>query len=388
MKKTLIALAALAATGAFAQSSVSVYGVVDASYNYASSGSLNAASMGSSQLGSSKLGFMGTEDLGGGLAAVFKLEGGLANDSGNGKASNTNNQSTGGVTVGGAGPTVANAATTNVGLNGTQGLVFQRYSFVGLKGGFGELHLGREYVSSFQHGQGAVDPFGTNGPADSTQLAYQVGKNSGKTLGAAQNITNISNMITYTSPSMGGASGGLQLYMGENTQGSATATDNGSGYSAFVDYTGGPLFVTLAQSVTKFVSTATDGDYLVRALSASYDFGMAKVAFTNTHEEAAYLGSTPKNDSNLIGVTVPMGALTLKASYINAVRNSGAAGAKDEKGDLLGLGVDYALSKRTKVYATYANVKNTDGASYFTGVTDKTVGGSSDNVAIGVFHSF
>ena len=55
--------------------------------------------MNNSNLGSSKLGFKGTEDLGGGLTAVFKLEGGLKNESGNGKASNTNNQTSGGCTV-------------------------------------------------------------------------------------------------------------------------------------------------------------------------------------------------------------------------------------------------------------------------------------------------
>ena len=80
MKKTLVALAALAATGAFAQSTVSIWGAVDASYNYASAdlaaGNQTKSFMGNSQLGSSKLGFSGLEDLGGGLKAKFWLEAG------------------------------------------------------------------------------------------------------------------------------------------------------------------------------------------------------------------------------------------------------------------------------------------------------------------------
>ncbi|MEI8326504.1 MAG: porin, partial [Betaproteobacteria bacterium] len=71
MKKTLIALAALAATGAFAQSSVTLYGAVDASFEHDAGNGLTLNRMNNSNLGSSKLGFKGTEDLGGGLTAVF-----------------------------------------------------------------------------------------------------------------------------------------------------------------------------------------------------------------------------------------------------------------------------------------------------------------------------
>ncbi len=364
MKKTLVAMAALAVVGAASAQSVTLYGAVDASYNYmAASGGLTASKMGNSQYGSSKLGFKGEEDLGGGLKAVFKLEGGLANDSGNGKASNTNNQAGNAVSVG-----------------GSQGLDFQRYSYVGLVGGFGEVHLGREYISSFLHGQGSVDVFGTNGPADATNMFYQ--------LGAGKPATNMSNMVTYTTPNMGGFTGGLQYFMGENTQGGAGANDNGSGYSIYADYTAGPLFITGAQSVQYEAASATGGDYLVRALGASYNFGIATVVYTYAHEESANSTATPKNDSNLIGVSYPMGAATFKASYIHAAKNTGVSGAADTTGDLFGLGVDYALSKRTTVYATYATVKNNDGASTFATGLASGVNGTSDNLAVGVYHKF
>jgi predicted porin len=373
MKKTLVALAALAATGAFAQSTVTLYGAVDASYNYMSSTGgtagvdVNASKLATSQLGSSKLGFMGTEDLGGGLKAVFKLEGGLNNDAGAGKATNTNNQ----------GSTTGQIAAG--------GLAFGRFSYVGLAGSFGELHLGREYVSSFLHGQGVVDPFGTNGPADSTNMFFKTA-----TANSAAVVTNISNMITYETPRMGGFMGGLQLYMGENTQGLPTSTDNGSGYSIYGEYAMGAFFGSAAQSVTKYASTAADGDYTVRALGLSYNFGPAKLIYTYAHEETALLaGITPKNDENLIGVAVPMGAATFKASYIHSAYNAGTAGASDKTGNLLGLGVDYALSKRTLAYVTYANVSNSDNSNLFsTGINNGANGNSSYNFAVGVYHKF
>ncbi len=385
MKKTLIAMAALAAVGA-ASAQVSIYGAVDASFNYMSSGDLSANKLNNSQLGSSKLGFTGVEDLGGGMSAIFKLEGGLANDSGNGKSSNSNNQVTGGCTASGVTPTVAGSVIPCA-TNGSQGLDFQRYSYVGLKGGFGELRLGREYNMAFQHGQAATDPFGTNGPADSTLMFYKVGSSTGMA-----SAVNSSNGISYNSPNMGGVTFGAMYYMGENTQG---PNNNGSGYAGYVDFTGGPVFVTLAQSQTNASPTTTtgfvnDGAYTQRSLAFSYDLGVAKLAFTWAHEENDSRGNiTPKNDALLFGVTVPMGAMNLKASYIQATLNTGVAGAKDEKGQLIGLGFDYALSKRTKAYVTYATVANTDSARFSTGVIDATKKDpTSNNVAVGVFHAF
>jgi predicted porin len=384
MKKSLVALAALAVVGAAsAQSSVSIWGAVDASYNYASAdivgGSQSKSSLQNSQLGSSKLGFSGLEDLGGGLKAKFWLEAGLANDTGAGKGSNANNQTTGGLTSGGVAATSSTSA-----LNGTQGIVFQRRSYVGLLGNFGEVQLGRQYVNTFLGVQAAVDPFGTNGPADSTQMMLTLGAKV-----SVATITNASNMITYITPDMGGFSGNAQMFMGENTSGAANS-DDGGGYSLTGQYANGPLFVSLGQQQTKYASTATLGDYTLRSLSASYDFGVAKLVYTNAHEEVARLADTPKNDSNMIGVIVPFGAANFKATYIRST-NSYVAGAADASGELFGLGVDYALSKRTSLYATFASVKNSDGGNlYSTGGVSGTLdtNGSSSNLAVGVYHKF
>jgi predicted porin len=372
MKKSLVALAALAVVGAAsAQSSVSIWGAVDASYNYATadlaSGSQSKSFLGNSQLGSSKLGFSGLEDLGGGMKAKFWLEAGLANDFGGGKGSNSNNQASGAA----------------ISAAGGQGIVFQRRSYVGLVGNFGEVQLGRQYVNTFLGVQAAVDPFGTNGPADSTNMMLALGAGAG-----VRTITNASNMITYITPDMGGFSGNAQMFMGENTSGAANS-DDGGGYSLTGQYSNGPLFVSLGQQQTKYASTAALGDYTLRSLSASYDFGVAKLVYTNAHEEVAVIGATPKNDSNLIGVIVPFGAANFKASYIRATNNANST-LTDVSGEQFGLGVDYAMSKRTSLYATYATVKNSDGGNGYStgGVGTLTANGTSSNLAIGIYTKF
>ncbi|MFT4243795.1 MAG: porin, partial [Acidovorax sp.] len=93
---TLAALAALAVVGAAsAQSSVTLFGTVDATYQYGSGNVSNMSRLGNSGLNSSAIGFRGVEDLGGGLSASFWLEAGVNNDNGSGATTSTNNQSTG-----------------------------------------------------------------------------------------------------------------------------------------------------------------------------------------------------------------------------------------------------------------------------------------------------
>ena len=116
MKKTLIALAALTVTGAFAQSAVTIYGRAHVAYdfNYQSTGSVLGAAGDLKNRrrvsdDSSRIGFRITEDLGGGLTAGFNLEGGL---------------------------NVGNGSTDN---GGPAGSIFDRAANVSLSGGFGSI---------------------------------------------------------------------------------------------------------------------------------------------------------------------------------------------------------------------------------------------------------
>src|SRR5215203_170812 len=148
MKKSLIALAVLAAAGAAsAQSSVTLFGVVDATLAFGKGDVSDKTSLSNSGYNSSRLGFRGTEDLGGGMSASFWLEAGVNNDNGSGAATNLNNQPSGGAIAG---------------IGGGQGLTFNRRSTVSLGGTWGELRLGRDYTPQFWN-LTVFDPFGTNG---------------------------------------------------------------------------------------------------------------------------------------------------------------------------------------------------------------------------------
>ena len=349
MKKSLVALAALAVVGAAsAQSSVTLFGVVDAAVSYGSGDVSNKTQLTNSGYNSSRLGFRGVEDLGGGMKAGFWLEAGLNNDTGNGQASNTNNQSTGGALAG---------------MNGSQGLTFNRRSTVSLMGGFGEVRLGRDYTPQFWS-ETVYDPFGTNGVGTT------------RTLGPG-GVTAVrsSNSIAYLSPAMGGFGVWVQGYMGENAT-SAVNTVAGNGGAIRLTYDGGPLSVALAFSQTNVVT----GTHLKSAnIGASYNFGMATVMGLVTKETID--GLADDYNGYLVGALVPVGPGTIRVS-LSSIKLG------DAKTDQLAVGYVYDLSKRTSLYGTYATVRNSGGwANALNGsVTD--INGSSNGIDLGIKHSF
>jgi len=378
MKKSLVALAVLAASGAaMAQSSVTLYGTVDAAFTkYTANNGVSKTGLGNSQLGSSFIGFRGSEDLGGGMKAEFKLEGGLANDIGAGKASNSNNQSSGGGALAGA-----------------QGLAFGRFSHVGLVGSFGEIRLGRDYTSTFQLGVAAVDPFGFNGPADASQMLLNLGvKNAQATVSGA------SNMIGYITPNVGGFEAKIQTFYGENASNAALGGKAGDGSSVAVRFSNATTYLSASKMTTKgtvaaatATAVAANGDYTQTGYSASYNFGPAKAIFTRAGETLVKAAGKSTNDTNEIGLIVPMGAANFKVAQITSTQNTGVAGAADTKGTLMGVGVDYSLSKRTVAYGTYSRVSNKDGGTTFSAgnsALGTAANYSSTGLAIGVLHRF
>ncbi len=155
MKKILMwsALGLASSGAAHAQSTVTVFGVMDLGIQYTNGdggGSVKALSNGG--LSTSRLGFRGTEDLGGGLRAGFWLEGSLNPDTGTGRASNSNNQTSG---AGVAGP-----------------ITFDRMSFVSLSHQkMGELRLGRDFIPT-HYNSIYFDPFNANGVARAGNLTF------------------------------------------------------------------------------------------------------------------------------------------------------------------------------------------------------------------------
>ena len=372
MKKTLIALAVLAAAGtASAQSSVTLFGIVDATLQRVSNtGGGTVTRLHNSGESSSRLGFRGTEDLGGGMSASFWLEAGLANDDGQGAATSSNNQAIGAFNT----TTGANAPVRA----GTQGLTFNRRATVSLAGGFGEIRLGRDYTPQFWN-LTVFDPYGT------------VGVGTNLLLNSNPFPTNVraSNTIGYFLPgNLGGFYGQIQAYRGENASNVANSGD-GNGFGGRLGYAAGPVNVALATGRTNSVAV---GKMTQSNLGASWNFGVATV-MAQVARDKIDAPTNVKGRGYLLGATVPVGAGLIKASV--AQYTTDVAAGTDPRARKYALGYVHNLSKRTAVYTTWARVKNnaTSALSVFPGAVPGTLGGptlgsSSSGYDLGIRHSF
>lgn len=305
MKKTLIALAAVAATGAaMAQSSVTIDGIVDL-------GAVKPIGQTGMRLdagnGASQIRFRGTEDLGGGLKANFTVAMRFSPESG--------------------------------GLDGTANgrPLMQGESTVGLSGGFGSVKLGRS-LTAFSGPIHATDPWGILTQASTavltgTYATDPVANGDGAGLGRTD-------AITYVSPNFGGFTGAFSY----GFKNSNALANNGAVKQAenliflWLAYANGPLYIGGGYEQNR-------ADHDVTALLATYDFGVVKIGggFSNIDVIAS------KQSAWNLMATVPLGAATLKFGYAKA-KNKTANAAQTKK---LGMGVDYALSKRTTLYANY-----------------------------------
>jgi predicted porin len=377
MKKSLLALAVASAFSgaAFAQSSVTLFGIVDLSLRSvsASDNGGRVTGLADSGLNSTRLGFRGVEDLGGGLQAGFWLEAGnFAFDNGTDRGpSNTNNQASG-----------ANAAGS--------GITFQRRSTVSLMGGFGEIRLGRDYTPDFWN-LTVFDPFGTNGVGSN----LMAGSSSGTGI-AHFTAVRASNSVGYFLPSnLGGVYGQVQYAFGENN--SNAANDKDGTYTGFrVGYRGGPVNAAFGYGQTKYDPTATTtGDVTRYNAGAELTFGMFAPTFLYNHVEAdSVVGGTtdPERDDIELGLKVTVGAGLIRAA-VSRYDAKNSANASSE-GKHYAVGYVHNLSKRTALYGTVARADNSGSATAFaigTGLASGVTvapGGSTTGFEVGVSHSF
>lgn len=353
MKKSLIALAALAATGAaMAQSSVTMYGVVDAYVGSLKDTITGGGSVATRQnvvnangMRNSRWGIKGTEDLGGGLKANFVLEQGFATDSGAANSYDPNNHS----------------ATGNTKTSG-----FDREANVGLSGNFGAVKLGRVYS--------AYDDFRaiTNNTADHNFAATRdVWGASGK----GEYTIRFSNAVRYDTPAFGGFSGAVAVGLGENKNGVDNANQDSTDLmSLHVKYANGPLTVGYAHQSEEKLGGVSSTRYNV--VGASYDFGVAKLTGSYNKVKAA---SSMEDTEYQLGVSAPIGAaINLYAGYAHAKGET--AGTKNGESNGYDLLAVYSLSKRTDLYTGYKSV------------TDKNAAGAKEGekkqFALGVRHVF
>jgi predicted porin len=392
MKKSLIALAVLAAAGAAsAQSSVTLFGVVDATLAYGRASGPGGASktqLTHSGYNSSRIGFRGTEDLGGGMSASFWLEGTVQNDDG---------------TAGQRIPTGNQAAVSPAADGG--GLVFNRRSTVSLSGGWGEVRIGRDYTPSFGN-LTFFDPFGTNGVGTTLTLggpATGLASAAGTFVpaGSRNVLVRASNSIDYFLPAnLGGFYGQAMYYLGENVQNGAATEKDGTGFGTRLGYAAGPFNVAFAWERTKYARTPgagatlttaaipATGNYTTWNIGGQWDFGMAKLMGQYVRDKR---DSTVEAEGRgwLIGGLIPVGAGEIRLSWSEYKMDNGPGA--DPKARQLALGYVHNLSKRTALYATVARVRNSNGAAY--ALNNSTFGtgvvnASSTGYDLGIRHTF
>jgi predicted porin len=302
MKKSLLALAALTAFAgvASAQSSVTLYGRVDLAVGKNIGSDSKYLSNGSG----SRLGLRGTEDLGGGLSALFNIEHRFEADTG----------------ITGSG---ANGATA------PQPRFWHGRSLVGLRGGFGQVVFGREYTTAFLGTQLWADPWGWD------TVANQAGITG---LGGIAKVRTDSS-VTYN-VAAGGFSFGIQT---------AEATDSLTNIASKplnfnVGYAGGPLRASFGYEKTG--REAGNIDEKMWSAAVSYDLGFMKPGFYYGRGDAL---NGAEHKGWMITATAPMGAGEFRASYGNLKANDTSVSKR------LALGYHYSMSKRTTLYVDFAN---------------------------------
>ena len=358
MKKSLIALAVLAASGAaMAQSSVTLFGIVDTAVGYVD----NANAAGDSVYGlstsgnaTSRLGFRGVEDLGGGLKAGFWLEGEIFGDDGN-----------------------------------AAGFNFTRRSTVSLMGGFGEVRMGRDLTPNYSKTI-SYDLFSQTGIGQFMGWRdWATNSDVGTTVSTAD-ASNVrsSNMISYYTPNFGGLTAGLGYGFDEQTTGKA-----GRYVGGYVAYDNGPLSLAASYDqrdllVNGLVAGSAVLDRDTFTLGGSYNLNVVKLNAIVQQSKYKALGESEKVNAYALGVSAPVGAGEVKlqyALYDNKIIES--------KAHHISLGYVHNLSKRTAVYGTVSYMDNKDDSNLGLQAKNLSTGGpgrgeSQTGVQVGIRHAF
>ena len=348
MKKSLISLAVLAASGAsFAQSSVSVYGILDVAF--ASVKQDNAATqtvINSGAVDTSRYGFKGSEDLGAGLKANFKLEQGINVDKGT------------------VNSTVANSA-------------FSRYAYVGFSGeSFGEIKLGLTGT--------AYDDINAN--ADPVFDSQMFGPQNIVFISSQSYNWNPANSFYYATPSVSGFSGAFSYSLGEDKVTPGTVTGDASSITSLhFKYEAGPLYAGFAYQSESLQLVAKPNDLSTdyTRLNATYDLGVAKLLAAYGHVVNVNSVKDAEATEWTIGADYPVtSTLILSGGYARSNHNdimaSGAAGLSSATNKVISFGGSYSLSKRTSIYAGY------ESHTY----TKASIDTSGSTVGTGVKHTF
>ena len=358
MKKSLIAIAALAAVGAAsAQSSVTLYGLADVYVGQGKTSTTDgdgaktvtkSTGFNSGGLQGSRVGVKGVEDLGNGLKAVFNYEMGF------------------------------DAIDGHLTANDSSDVGFGRRAVVGVQGGFGSVLLGRDYTP-LHNLLSASTPNGMANTWETTTDAFNT---------RANGVHYAGNFAGVGVQAFGGYAKETKKTFTNGVLTSTPVDTKSTGYGLGLSYANGPFMVGVAGQQFKDenggVTVSKDTD---AGVGASYDFGAAKL-FANYVQlkNEAGVNELKTQEAN-IGVNVPLGAATLMAQYghnrLKAYDNGVQVGKA--KGNDWVVGANYAFSKRTDVYARVGRMDDLK----FKDMAGNTVGSSkAESFGVGLRHKF
>jgi len=347
------ALMAGAAGPALAQSSVTIYGLMDLGLVREFGAAIGPATKVSSGMSNgSRLGIKGVEPLGGGWDALFLLESGIQLDDGS---------------------------------IGQGGVVFGRQAYAGLRSPLGTLTVGGQYTPHFDT-MVMVDPFGTGTAGDAKNLIPSSGDAT----------TRMTNTIKLATAAWRGLTAELVYAPGE-IGGNDSA---GRQFGGAVTYLAGPLNLRLGyhyrNSDTPTLQRSSARNTLLAAtyqfthikahLAWGIDKGVGSSILRNAGNPYGYASAPgPSEDSTdlLVGLSAARGAHTFMASFIHKDEKT----ARNQDAAQVALGHRYALSRRTDTYAVVSHISNRRGASYTVGHASD-VGNSSRVYSVGVRHLF
>lgn len=345
MQKKLIALAVagLVSGSAFAQSNVTIAGIVDLGYRHSSGTGLSKSGIDHGGDLGSRLIFKGTEALGNGVTAVFNLEYALGPDTNTGIAS-------------------------------------ARQTYVGLTGDFGTVVAGRLQPMA----KAVSDKYDTMASMWFSPV-NSLDKAAGTTI---NNGIRLSNAVAYVSPTM---AGGLTAQLAYSFAGASEL--DGTAYSGDaerilgfgLDYNNGPVGLSLIYHRANDLGNVVGADARDMLVGGSYDFGAAKVvaSWQSVKREPA----DTSDKIYQLGVQVPVSAAgKVYLGYANYNKDNSSNDAKS-----FAVGYKHAMSKRTNFYAGYQRVANDGAASIevFGNTGANVTGGkNSSGYGMGVKHSF
>ena len=348
-KKLALAAALSSPMMVQAQSNVQVFGIVDMGLAAVNAGAGNHVRLDSGFASTSRWGVRGTEDLGGGLSAFFKLESEILVDSG-----------TGG--------------------NASGALDFARGAYVGLQGGFGQVWMGRDYQSGYFALQAVdINAYGLYGTLLTFLSGYQAG---GGFAASAGMQTRASNGIFWKSPNWGGLEVRAHYGLGERDTDPKRAGD-AAGLALL--YNKGPLSLAGWYHDRKVLAGTTTTGVKEWGGGGIYNFGIARVSL-------GFGAGDPegprKTSFTSIGASTALGGGTVQVQYLSLKEAASGGTGKNPS-----IGYLYPMSKRTTLFASLSQTKNNSTGNFLlrtagNQTNPSAIGDDPRGIVVGIRHTF